>query len=325
MDTPELPPPEGEPTAEPEEPVVPQFTPADEEDLQTDVHMEGDQAIGTLVAKGKHFKPNRADALSLSELIRTFANALYKIALERRKVGDWVVPTAIDKFEFASAHIRFIAGEGETLRMDEGGSPTVEAAKQVTALMQVEGDELLRLAQEAGPEGARAYKQFVRAVNQAEDAEVAWKDSDAIEPVTIDSVRAGAAFQVLDREGLPASETLEAIPGHLSMADASLHRFKLNLPPSGDFARPTALKGKRTITGQYDSPVGESVKSKGLWDRDVIATIRVEREEEASVAAPRDPQFHLVAVEAVAEVSAAQNDEPDEEIAGTMTLDGEDG
>lgn len=299
MDDSISPSPEDEPREQPdpEGDEVPVFKPTDDDELQTDIHMEADQAIGTLTAKGKAFRPNRAEAIALSDLIRTFATALYKIALSKSKLGDFVAPTDVDQFQFASAHIRFVAGENETLRMDEAGSPTAEAAEQIRELMQAHGDDLLARAQEVGPDGAKAYKHFMRAISQAEDAEVTWEPGDD-EGTTVTSVEASRAFLVLDREGEPEDQELEAIPGHLSMADAAAHRFKLLLPSSSDFERPTPLKGKRVIEGRYDDPVGEFVKSQGLWDRDVIATIRIEREREDTVASPREPSFHLVSVEA---------------------------
>jgi hypothetical protein len=190
--------------------------------------------------------------------------------------------------------------------LDDAGSPTVEAAEQIRDLMEVQGDDLLAMAQQTGPDGAKAYKQFMRAIGQAEDAAVTWSTSED-KTATVTSVEASKAFLVLDREGEPEDQLLEAIPGHLSMADAAAHRFKLLLPSSGDFERPTPLKGKRVIEGHYDEPVGESVKSQGLWDRDVIATIRIEREREDSVATPRDPSFHLVSVEAVVASNAQES------------------
>jgi hypothetical protein len=277
---------------------LPPFKPAG--DGIKDVHMQADQRIGVLTAIGKPFRKKRAEALSLSDLIRSFALALYKVALEKSKLGDVVALSDIDDFSFASAHIRFVAGENETFRIDGAGSPSAEAAQQIALLMQAKDDDLLTLAQETGPEGAKAYKQFMKAVSQAEDAEVTWEARDQ-EPVTVTSVEASRAFLVLDREGEPEDQELEAIPGHLSMADASAHRFKLLLPKAGEFDRPTPLKGKRVIEGHYDDPVGESVKSQGLWDRDVIATIRIEREKADTVATPRDPTFHLVSVEAAVE------------------------
>ncbi len=261
--------------------------------------MEANPAVGKLAAKGKFFRPGRADAVLVAELIRTFALALYKIALSKGKLGDVVAPSDLSELKIASAHITFVAGKHETFRID--GSPTLEAAEEIANLMQSHGDELMMRAQETGPDGARAYKQFVRAVSQAEDAEVTWEASGRKELATITSSEASKAFSILDREGEPDDQVLEAIPGHLSMADAGVKRFKLELPSGREFDRPTPLKGKRVVEGQYDAPVGDSVMEKGLWNKDVIATIRVEREKAETVAAPRKPKFHLVAVESVIE------------------------
>lgn len=261
---------------------------------------------------------------SAISLIRSFALALYKIALGKSKLGDVVAPADLDEFQFASAHIRFVTGEHETMRMDEGGSPTLEAAQQITSLMQAQGDDLLSLAQETGPEGAKAYKGFMRAVSQAEDAEVSWKASGSPESVSITSINASKAFLILDREGEAEDEVLKAIPGHLSMADAGAHRFKLLLPKAGDFERPTPLKGKRVLEGSYDDPIGDSVKSQGLWDRDVIATIRIERERAETVAAPRDPTFKLVAVEAAVEIATSAEGYEDPTVEPPTLLDSDD-
>jgi hypothetical protein len=283
----------------PEEEMPPKFEEAEDDDLELDVHMEGDETVGTLTAKGKFFRPGRAEAIAVSDLIRTFAVALYKIALSKSKLGDVVAPTDISVFEFASAHITFVAGKDETFRIDGAGSPTAEAAEQITNLMQTQGEDLLALAQQTGPEGAKAYKQFMRAVGQVEDVEVTWAVSGEKMAASITSGEASKAFSVLDREGEPEDQELESIPGHLSMADAGPKRFKLVLPSSRDFDRPTPLKGKKVIEGQYDAPVGDFVMEKGLWNKDVIATIRIEREKVETVAAPRNPKFHLVAVEPV--------------------------
>ena len=137
-----------EPSDDAEVEPLPDFEEADDGVL--DVHMEAGETVGTLTAKGKAFRPNRAEAIALSDLIRTFATALYKIALAKSKLGDFVAPTDVDDFQFASAHIRFVAGEHETFRIDGAGSPTAEAAQQITSLMQVQDDDLLALAQETG-------------------------------------------------------------------------------------------------------------------------------------------------------------------------------
>lgn len=286
---------------------LPPFKPAS--DGVQDVHMEADDTVGKLTAKGKFFRPGRAEAVAVAELIRTFAVALYKIALSKSKLGDVVAPSDVAEFQFASAHITFVAGKHETFRIGGPGSPTLEAAEEIANLMQSHGDELLARAQETGPAGAKAYKQFMRAVGHAEDAEVTWEASGRDQPVTITSGDASKAFSILDREGEAEDQELEAVPGHLSMADAGVKRFKLELPSSRDFDRPTPLKGKRVVEGQYEAPVGDSVMEKGLWNKDVIVTIRIEREKEETVAAPRKPKFHLVAVEPVVDAKPTSGEE----------------
>lgn len=319
MDTPISPVPEDDPSdATPGPDSLPDFEEADGDDLTVDVHMEADggESVGVLIAKGKDFGPKKADAHALAELIRTYAAALFEIALGKKGVNDWVAPPGIDQFRFASAHIRFVAGDNETIRMADPISPTVEASRQISDLMQAHDDELVQLARSVGPEGARAYRRLLKAIGDSEDAEVSWT-SPGRQPVAVTSIGATKAFMALDREGESESDTF-VVAGHLSMADADLHQFKLKLPKGAP--RPPQLKGKRIVNGAYDDPVGQFVKEKGLWDRDVVAEIRIEREREETVAAPRNPKFHLLSVEPAVE-SPAKQGEQSTAPPGSMSLD----
>ena len=91
---------------------LPGFEEADDFDLDLDVHMEEHQEVGTLIARGKHFGPHRANGLTLAEVIKQFVITLHEIAQNAKRPLEWVVPSDVDVFEFASAHIRFIVGEG---------------------------------------------------------------------------------------------------------------------------------------------------------------------------------------------------------------------
>lgn len=272
----------------------PPFKPA--EDGVQDVHMEAGEspAIGTLVAKGKEFGPEKADARSLGELIRSYAVAIYRISLARKGVKDWVAWPAVSRLGFGSAEIDFVAGENEMVRMEDPISPSVEAARHIADLMNAQGDDLVALAQEAGPEGAKAYRQVLKAIGESEDAEICWK-SPGRDPVVVTSVGAATAYQTLAREG-DSQEDVFKVVGHLTMADDELNRFKLKLFEGAP--RPPQVKGKRIVRGTYDDPLGQLLKEKGLWGKDVEAEVRIERERPDTVATPRDPRFTLLSVEA---------------------------
>jgi hypothetical protein len=314
-----LPPPDPEEIGSGEEDedsqAIPEFKETDDFDLELDVHMEAHQEAGTLVAKGKNFGPHRADAIALAEVIKSFVTTLFEIAVKKKRPTEWVVMADLDSFEFASAHIRFIVGDGETIRMEDSTSPTVDAASYVSDLMAADGDELLTLAQEVGPKGAKAYRQLLKVVSEAEDATIGWR-SFGRKPVVVTSANATKNFITLDREGESESDEI-TVPGHLSMADAGRRRFTLELPKG--WPRPPELKRKRNIEGSYEESVNQLVKSQGLWNSDVIASIRINREREETVAAPRKPKYELLSVEPTTESSVLRKNAPG--IPGSVPLD----
>lgn len=278
---------------------LPGFVEADDFDLELDVHMEGHQEVGTLVVKGSLFSAYRASAIAVADFTKAFVTTVHEIAINRKRPLEWVAPSDLDLFAFGSARIRLIVGDGETIRMeDETSSPSVDAAQYVADLMQADGDELLTLAREAGPDGAKAYRQFLKVVADAEDAQVGWRGFGR-QPVVVNSEKATKNFITLDREGEKESEEL-TVPGHLSMADAKRKQFRLELP-SG-WPRPQELKRKRNIEGTYEESVNRLVEGPpNLWNSDVVARIRINREREDTVAAPRKPKFELLSVEEATE------------------------
>jgi hypothetical protein len=303
--------------AEEDSQAIPEFKETEDFDLELDVHMEAHQEAGTLVAKGKNFGPHRADGLALAEVIKSFVTTLFEIAVKKKRSTEWAATADVDLFRFASAHIRFIVGEGETIRMEDSTSPTVDAASYVSDLMEADGDELLTLAQEIGPKGAKAYRQLLKVVSETEDATVGWR-SFGRKPVVVTSADATKDFITLDREGESESEEI-TVPGHLSMADAGRRRFTLELPKG--WPRPPELKRKRNIEGSYEESVNQLVKSQGLWNSDVIASIRINREREETVAAPRKPKYQLLSVEPAVESPVPPKGAP--EIPGSVPLDEE--
>ena len=181
---------------------------------------------------------------------------------------------------------------------DETSSPTVDAANYVGDLMEADGDELLALAREAEPDGAKAYRQLLKVLAEAEDARIGWRGYGR-SPAVITSEKATKNFITLDREGEKDSEEL-TVPGHLWMADAKRKQFRLELP-SG-WPRPPELKRKRNIEGTYEESVNKLVEGPpNLWNSDVVARIRINRERADTVMAPRKPKFELLSVEEATE------------------------
>lgn len=280
-----------DPTPQP----LPDFKPST--DGIKDVHMEADpqRKVGTLTAIGKLFTSAGADAIRFADLVRAYANTVWKVAQKKSKPGDWAAPPAVARLQIESIHVDFVAGAEESIRMGEDSSPAIEAAQTVADLMGAKGHDLVELAQELGPDATVAYRGLLKAIGEAGEAEVTW-EAPKRSPVTVTSIEASAAHQLLSREGESQSEEFKVL-GHLSMADDDLNYFKLKMFKEGP--RPLQLKGKRVVQGRFEDAVGNSVREKGLWGENVEALVRMERERAETVAAPRKPSFTLLSVEAI--------------------------
>lgn len=294
---------------------VPDFQATDQSNLKQDVHMEAsDQApkVGTLVAKGKLFGSLQADAFALAGLIKSYAATVYEVAKHQMRPGDQPAHPGVARLRLASAHIDFVVGVNEAIAMDEDSQPAIKAARVVSDLMLARDDELLELAREIGPDGAIAYRRLLKVIGDADDAKVTW-EAPGRPAVTVSSVEAAKAHRTLSREGESESDDFTVI-GRLSMADEHKNRFELRLFKGAP--RPSQVKGKQVVRGTFDDHVGDLVKEKGLWGKDVEAEIHVEREKVETVATPREPKFVLRSV--VASTAPRKGREP---IPGSAPLD----
>jgi hypothetical protein len=284
---------------------IPEFTETDASKLKTDVHMQADEQgpkVGTLVAKGKLFGSLQADALALAALIKSYAVTVYEVAKNQMRPGDQPAPPGVAAFRLASAHVDFVVGANEAINMDEESQPAVRAARVVADLMKARDDELLELAREIGPEGAKAYRTLLKAIGDADDAKVTW-EAPGRPAVTVSSTEAAKAHRTLSQEGDTETDDFTVV-GHLSMADDHLNRFVLRLFKDGP--RPPQVRSKQLIRGKFEDHVGDRVKELGLWGADVEAQIHLERERAETVATPREPKFTLMSAKATTKPPAAQ-------------------
>lgn len=307
MDTPPSPEPEKSASGEEAQESsveIPKFKPTEQSGLDRDVHMESDdqRKVGTLIAKGSLFTSLGADAIAAAELVKAYANTLWKFALKKTQLGDAAAPPAVRRLVLESLHVDFVAGAGEVVRMKSDSSPAIEAAKTISDLMQAQGDDLVELARKVGPEGTAAYRGLLKAIGESgDDAEVTW-EARSRPPATVTSAQARAAHKKLGEEGERHSEEFKVL-GRLSMADDDLNHFKLNLFKAGP--RPRQLKPRQyVVRGDFDDEVGDSVRERGLWGEPVEALVKIEQERAGSVATPHAPKFTLVSVEATEEPQA---------------------
>jgi hypothetical protein len=268
------------------------FSPTPEDELDSGAHMQHHQEAGRVEFKGGGIGIDHADAGLVGELLGRLAGTLHELGRAALKnPGDWVAPPAVDDFSFSSLHIRLIVGDEESIRMDDS-SPTLDAARQLTALMSADEDSLLSLAIEAGEPATRAYKTLLKSLVES-DVVVEWTDYRS-EGASIDPQRAIRDFAVLDREGTEEAGELR-VPGHLSMVDSDRHAFALRLPKGAP--RPAELKGRRKLGGELPESMARELKERNLWDSDVVATLRVVEERQGTAATPKGMKFELVGVE----------------------------
>jgi hypothetical protein len=274
---------------------LPPFKPAG--DGVKDVHMEADDQglkVGTLTAIGKLFGNLQADAFALADLIKSYAVTVFEVAKNEMRPGDQPALPGVSGLEIASAHIDFVVGVNEAIAMDEDSQPAIKAARVVSDLMKAREDELVELAREVGPDGAKAYRKLLKVIGDADDAKVTWA-APGRPAVTVSSIEAAKAHRTLSREGDSETDDFKVV-GHLSMADDHLNRFVLRLEKNAP--RPPQVKYKQIIRGSFDESVGDLVKERNLWGKEVEADIHLERERAEKAVTPREPKFTLMSVKA---------------------------
>ena len=276
---------------------IPEYQETDRSDLDKDVHMEANpqQEVGTLLAKGDEFGEWGANAIALADLIRSYATTIFEVAVHAMRPGDVPAYPAVRNLKIASAKVLFIAGENESIPLDDPeSSPAVRASQKVAELMSAEDEELVEKAREIGPKGAAAYRSVLKAIGDSKNAKVSW-ESPGQAPVVVTAIGAQKAFRTLTREGESESDGFTVL-GRLSMADEFKNRFELRLYKGAP--RPSQVKRRRLIKGTFDETLGEFLKEQNLWGKDVEAIIHVEKERADTVATPREPSFVLLSVRA---------------------------
>lgn len=127
---------------------------------------------------------------------------------------------------------------------------------------------------------------------------------EAVAAVQGDQGRAVRATSVSDEqlervaarlEDLGTMEVREIpIAGVVTMADSDQKRFRLKI--AEDTKIPPLLRNvrNRRIQGPYTGKAGRVLEEQGLWSREVVATIRVERQRRETTGKMRPPKYTLI-------------------------------
>lgn len=292
---------EGEPERDAPNPHQPRnrFRAATDEELDPQSFMVADDRSALrAVLRGGSIADDRGDATFIGGAIRRLAQVLRETAEQYRAGTGFVSNVLLRNLQFGhSVTVELEISVDENVQRGLDGtrhSPTIDAAH---ALAQVLGspspDELLSRALDLGPEVVASYKRLLNHL-AGDSVVVEWQVPDATEVVVLTSTDAGHDFAILDREGQRRTDTV-SVPGTLTMADSELRQFALTLP--SELARPPLLKGKHRVRGTYSEEMGNRLKSEGLWDSEVMASIDVTYDMPASTPTPRDPTYELVEVE----------------------------
>jgi hypothetical protein len=85
-----------------------------------------------------------------------------------------------------------------------------------------------------------------------------------------------------------------SVAGVVTMADSEQKRYRLKI--ADDTAIPTALRNVRgrRIQGPYTNRAGRKLKEEGLWDQEILATIRVRRQKRQATAKMKGPTYTLI-------------------------------
>jgi hypothetical protein len=96
-------------------------------------------------------------------------------------------------------------------------------------------------------------------------------------------------------ESVGEIETFEIrVAGVVTMADSDQRRFRLKI--ADDTTIPPALRNvrNRRLSGPYTARAGRILQDEGLWNKEIIATIRVERQRRETTGKMRSPKYTLV-------------------------------
>lgn len=260
-----------------------------------------DRSALRAVLRGGSIAEDRGDAQFIGGAIRRLAQALRETAEQfRAGTTGFISNPLLRSVQFGHSvvvELEISAEEDVQLGLDQGRhSPTIDAAHALSQLLAAPSpDELLSRALDLGPDAVASYKRFLNHL-AGDRVTLEWQTPDATEVVVVSSTEAAHDFAILDREGERRTDPVE-VPGTLTMADSELRQFALTLP--SELQRPPLLKGKHRVRGTYAEEMGERLKSEGLWDSEVMATINVTYDVPDTTPTPRDPVYELVDAESL--------------------------
>jgi hypothetical protein len=257
-----------------------------------------DRTAARAILRGEGIGTKSGDAHFIGDAIRRLAGALQQAANRYREEGTALLPNPLlRRLEFgASVTLEFEITEAEDLQVGIDSlphSPTLDAARDLHALLSAEPPVLVERAAPLGPNAVGAYKGFLNVLAK-EDVSLEWEVPLEPQAVVITSNQARRDAAILAREGERVSERL-VLPGTLTMADSELRQFKLTLPPGVE--RPPRLKGKHRVSGTYPEELGQKLKDQSLWDSEVTATIEATFDLPGTTATPRPTTYRLVDAE----------------------------
>lgn len=280
------------------------FRAATEDELDPQSFMvSDDRSTLRAVLRGGSIAHNRGDARFIGGVIRRLAEALRKGAEVHRAGTGFISNAQLRSLEFGhSVVVELEISPEEDVQLGIEGerhSPTIDAARALGQFLGADPEELIPRALKLGPDATVAYKRMLN-ILAGDEVTMEWQVPNQSDIAVISSADARHDFAILNREGEQRVESV-AVPGKLTMADSELRQFALTLP--SELARPPLLKGKHRVRGTYPEDVGARLKSQGLWDSDVMATIEVTFDVPGTTPTPRDPTYILADAEPLVSAS----------------------
>ena len=214
-----------------------QFKPKSERDLEPRVFMKQSGSVMQAVVSDGSVRKSRGDAAFIGEFIRRSAEAIEQLGQSTKRVGENGRALDLSALAFGgSVTAQFVVGEGETLRLQAIGEPTspsIEAARLVAEMLELEPAELVDWLSRLEPDGVRALRGLLRLIAE-DDVRVDWyAHGHEQAPAEIDSKKAAVFYGSIQREGDP-SEVPVTGSGRLALADADTNTFGLRLERGGE-------------------------------------------------------------------------------------------
>jgi hypothetical protein len=207
-----------------------------------------DRSALRAVLRGGRIAKDRGDADFIGGAIRRLARALREAAQNYKQVGEEFVNAALlRRVKFGqSVIVELEISEGERVERGLDGSrraPTIEAARDLGALLSADADDLVKRALPLGPDAVAEYKRFLNLLGE-DEVTLEWQVPDTRVIVVVTSEDARRDHAILDRQGERTTGTV-TVPGTLTMADSRRHRFELSL--FAGQTRPPLLRNKSLV------------------------------------------------------------------------------